>query len=101
MTSLRRRERQKKSLLVKGLFCSSTISKVINDKLEDQLRSIRIGVKRFPSNTTGYLQPMDLSVNSPFKQIYETYWDDYQFDLDSTPSGSYKVPSREGKILWI
>ena len=76
----------------------------INDKLENQLRSIRIDVKRFPSNTTGYLQPMDLSVNSPFKQIYETYWDNYQFDLDSktvTPSGNYKAPSREDKILWI
>ena len=76
----------------------------INKQLDLQLKIIRTDIKRLLSNATGYLHPMDLTVDSPFKQFYETYWGDYQFDLkptNVTPSGNSKVPSREGKILWI
>ena len=89
----------------RALLLIDNYSGHINDDIENLLRNERIDVKKLPTNTTPYLQPMDLSVNSVFKQCYEEQWDNYQFNLKETDltkkTKNYKPPTRENKVEWI
>ena len=76
----------------------------MSKEIEAKLQNEKIDLKRFPSWTTSYLQPMDLSVNGPFKMNYSQHWDEYQYKLTEetlTKMSNFKAPSREDKILWI
>ena len=75
----------------------------INYDIEDKLRKLKIDTKKFPSNTTSYLQPLDLTVNGPLKRHYETLWDDYQFNNQelTKKAKNFKNPSKETKVDWI
>lgn len=88
----------------RGLLLLDNFRGHFDKDIEAQLRTLRIDVKTLPPNTTCYLQPMDLSVNAPFKQYYNDQWDEYQMEVDSrplTPAGNFKAPTKEDKISWI
>ena len=53
----------------------------MSKEIETKLQNEKIDLKIFPSCTTSYLQPMDLSVNGPFKMNYSQHWDEYQYKL--------------------
>ena len=77
----------------------------IDKDIENKLLEFRIDVKKLPPNTTAYLQPLDLTVNAPFKRFYAEKWDEYQFHLDSKPltkgAQNFPAPSKENKVQWI
>lgn len=89
----------------RGLLLIDNFKGHIDKDIEDQFRELRIDVKRLPSNTSAYLQPLDLTVNASFKRFYAESWDEYQFGLDLKPltkkGQNYKPPEKEDKVLWI
>ena len=55
----------------------------------DQYKKV-INYKFFPENTTGILQPMDISVNGPFKQYIRHQWEQWMSNqMKITESGYY------------
>jgi len=86
----------------RGLLLIDGYSAQLDKEIEDMLREIRIDIEKLPSHTTAYLQPMDISVNSPFKHHYAEFWDTYQFTNSAlTKKGNFKAPSRGEKVIWI
>jgi len=69
---------------MRGLLILDNCKGHISKEIEDNLAKNFIDVKRIPPNTTGYVQPMDISVNASFKRKFAEHWDLYQFGLDDT-----------------
>ena len=70
----------KRNLLLIDNFKGHTDREIV-----DILRDFKIDAKTLPKNTTSYLQPLDLTVNGPFKSYYSNHWNDYQLNLDLKP----------------
>ena len=88
----------------RGLLLIDGFEGHFSTEINALLISLRIDVKKLPANTSHLLQPMDLSVNSVFKQYYSSCWDDFQFKLTNsalTKTGYFKPPRREDKLLWV
>jgi hypothetical protein len=89
----------------RGLLLIDNFKGHIDSEIEGILRKLRIDVKTLPKNTTAYLQPLDLTVNGPFKQYYADYWNQYQLTLDQLPltkkAQNFQAPSKKEKISWI
>ena len=92
----------------KGLLLLDNFKGHIDETIKQYITSLRVDVETFPSNATKYLQPMDLSVNRPFKCYYSQRWEDYISSLsDDNPAhltpiaGNYAAPSKEQRVQWI
>ena len=55
-----------------------------------------------PENSTGTLQPIDISVNGPFKRKIRHYWEDWNStNFTTTYSGYYRKPNRDVIMTWV
>ena len=80
----------------------------MSPEIEEHIKTeCRFDVLKFPSNVKGKLQPMDLSVNRPFKANCLQKREDFMASLDVndkkdlTPSGYLKFASRETRLFWM
>ena len=61
-------------------------------------------VSVIPGGCTSVLQPVDVSLNKPFKDVLRKEWVQYiieQSEADPTPSGKLQVPSKQHIINWV
>ena len=54
----------------------------IDADVEKEMSNFFIDVENLLSNTIPFRQPMDGSVNSPFKTYYSVEWNEFQFNID-------------------
>ena len=87
----------------RGLLMFDNFSGHLDSDVIKAIRELRFDLEPLPANTTGELQPMDISVNKPFKNFISIKWEEYAASLnneDVTKSGYYKAPPRERKVTW-
>ena len=88
----------------RGLLILDNFRGHISNDIRDALKKLNYDIETLPPNTTKYLQPLDLSVNRPFKVYVSDEWEAYSASLsekDVTKSGSYKAPSRGVRMVWV
>ena len=86
----------------------------IDAEVLEKIKKLNYQVELLPANTTGNLQPLDLGVNKPFKDIYSAKWQFWFEDVmnnnmikTETKSKSksktmgYISPSKELCVSWI
>ena len=74
-----------------------------NDSVKKELHSLNIKHKYIPPKTTSYLQPLDVSVNSPFKSVMRNEWNKWYEEgpKEFTPKGYRKRPSYDCLLVMV
>ena len=89
----------KKSLL---LMDSSKIH--TKGEILKEISKLGFQIEIIPPGTTGLVQPLDVSVNHPFKSYYSQCWQEW-LEKDGinhkTESGNIKSPKNEMILMWI
>jgi hypothetical protein len=69
----------------------------------DHVRKLGHTLILIPARGTSYLQPLDVSVNAPFKQNVKDYWDSWidQPNLELTREGNIKKASYSETVKWV
>ena len=69
----------------------------MHESVKKQMESMKVKPKYVPAKTTSYLQPVDVSINGPFKSAMRDEWNNgYENSPKSyTPKGYRKRPSYE------
>jgi len=79
----------------KGILLLDRSRGHLNNEIEKLILEQGCKIVKLPSNTTHYIQPMDLGVNFLLKHYYGTKWEKYQSDLtdkDVTEIGRFLAP---------
>lgn len=86
------------SLLILDTHASHT-----QESVKKELQSLSIKKKYIPGKTTSYLQPLDVSVNGPFKTAMRTEWNKWYEEgpKEFTPKGYRKRPSYECLLVMV
>jgi hypothetical protein len=69
-----------------------------------QFESIKCEDKLIPPCYTSCLQPLDVSVNKPIKDLYRSHWQKWfcsPSENSTTPAGNRKKPSYEDLTSWL
>ena len=88
----------------KGLLILDNFKGHISKDIIDTIKKLNYDVEALPPNTTKYLQPLDISVNKPFKTYISDEWEAYAASLnekDVTKAGNYLAPSRGVRMVWV
>lgn len=88
----------KRSLLVLDSFRGH-----LTDRVKKQLGSIRTDMAVIPGGLTGVLQPLDVSINRPFKVEFRRQYSEWiaNGDHDETPTGRLKRAPLATVLGWI
>lgn len=89
---------QKKSALFMDECTAHKKSEVM-----DALKKRKTTVKLIPPKTTSYLQPLDVSVNAPFKTVLRRQWEDWfaNGEKEYTKSGYRRKPSYQQIVDFV
>lgn len=90
--------RKEKSLLVWDQFRAHLVKNVV-----DNLRSQNTDIAVIPGGLTSVLQPLDVSINKPFKDMMRIKWNNWMCDGEKTytKGGSMRAPSLPLICAWI
>jgi len=88
----------KKSLLVWDMFRAH-----LTDSVKKNLRRHKTNQVVIPGGTTSILQPLDVSLNKPFKSNIRKLWNTWMLDgkKEYTPAGNMKRPSIALVCGWV
>ena len=69
----------------------------ITENIKNQLKLCNIVMSVIPGGCTKYLQPLDVSINKPFKQSFHELYDMWfqKGEFKYTTSGKIKVPTNK------
>ena len=75
----------------------------MHESVKKQMESMKVKPKYVPTKTTSYLQPMDVSINGPFKSAMRDEWNDWYENSPKvyTPKGYRKRPSYEWLLKMV
>ena len=91
--------RNKKSLLVWDQFSAH-----LTPKVNSKVRALNTDVAVIPGGLTGILQPLDVSMNKPFKTGLRQRWQSWMASDDPKPctkGGNLKAPSLDTLAQWV
>jgi hypothetical protein len=73
------------------------------DSVKDALEACNTTIVSIPAGLTSILQPMDVSLNKPFKCAMRRRWADWMVNGEKTftKSGNRKAPSRFQIMCWV
>ncbi|KAK8780342.1 hypothetical protein V5799_018318 [Amblyomma americanum] len=88
----------RRSLLVLDSFCGH-----LTGRVKERLRGIRTDMAVIPGGLTGVLQPLDVSVNRPFKVEFRMQYSEWMANgnHDETPTGRLKRALLATVLGWI
>ena len=91
-------EKQPSSISIMDDFKAHSVDPVI-----EKLQSLQISHKIIPGGFTSTLQPLDVSLNKPFKDYYREEWNNW---MDSpypiyTECGNRQKPSYQELVNWL
>lgn len=91
------------ALLLPSLLVVDSFRGHLVDSVRAELKELRTEIAVIPGGLTSLLQPLDVSVNKPFKdnvrRLYAAWMAEGQHDL--TPGGKIRRPSVEVLCSWI
>ena len=86
----------------KGILLMDNFSAHEKPDIRTLIEDLNFEMIMLPPNVTGYLQPMDIGVNSPFKSYYSDQWEGFMLtNSNKTPSGYFQAASKEKIVTWI
>ena len=89
----------------KGLLILDNFSGHVDKGIEEKIKELNFDILRLPPNTTGYLQPLDLAINKPFKNYFSDLWEAWISSDNPHPltkkARNFEKPTREQTITWI
>ena len=90
--------RNPRSLLVWDQFSAH-----LTESVSTKVRSMNTDVAVIPGGLTGVLQPLDVSMNKPFKSGLRDRWQNWMANGEKsyTPSGSLRAPTLDTLAQWV
>ena len=90
--------RNKKSLLVWDHFSAH-----LTQKVSSKVRALNTNIAVIPGGLTGVLQPLDVSMNKPFKSGLRDRWQTWmaEGEMSYTPAGNLKAPRLDILAQWV
>ena len=89
----------------RGLLIIDNFEGHFNKEIQEKINELRFDILKLPPNTTPYLQPLDLTINKPFKNYYSDYWEAWISSGNVHPvtkkARNFEKPTREQTISWI
>ena len=96
---------------VRATFPHSTVRKLLiwdsfrghlTDAVKAELRSRNVDVAVIPGGLTCMLQPLDVSINKPFKDRIRDLWAEWMVEGDHsfTLAGNQRAPPKELLVKW-
>ena len=73
----------------------------ISEDIKEHLRKMKTTMRVIPGGCTKFLQPLDVSINKPFKSFFREYYDEWyrKDDFENTKGGIIKPPSRSASKM--
>jgi hypothetical protein len=98
-------ERRKGALLKKSsLLVLDQFSSHLKNSVKEKLRQGNTELAVIPGGLTSQLQPLDVSINKPFKVYMREEWNKWMMDEtqhEFTPKGALKLPTIKQVCQWI
>ena len=75
----------------------------INEKIKETLKKMNTVMGVIPGGCTKFLQPLDVSINEPFKTIFRELYDEWyrKGEFEYTKGGVVELPNYVLQIQWI
>ena len=75
----------------------------LTDAVQQELHRRDIDVAVIPGGLTPLVQPLDVSINRPFKQKMRHSWENWMIEGDPslTPTGHRRAPTKEMLVSWL
>ena len=75
----------------------------ISEDIKEHLRKMETTMGVIPGGCTKFLQPLDVSINKPFKSFFREYCDEWyrKGDFEYSKGGIIKPASRKLQVKWV